>query len=62
MRNPYRSPAIEQGLSPFRNVNMLAGIENFPEFFTRKRRASLVKARLLEKYVPLFKEESTELV
>ena len=45
MRNPYRSPAIEQGLSPFRNVNMLAGTENFPEFFTRKRRACLVKAR-----------------
>ena len=62
MRNPYRSPAIEQGLSPFRNVNMLAGTENFQEFFTRKRRASLEKARLLEKYVPLFKEESTEIV
>ena len=39
MRNPYRSPAIEQGLSPFRNVNMLAETKNFPEFFfTRKRR------------------------
>ena len=44
MRNPYRSPAIEQGLSPFRNVNMLAGRENLLEFFTRKRRACLVKA------------------
>ena len=44
MRNPYRSPAIEQGLSPFRNVNMLARTENLPEFFTRKRRACLVKA------------------
>ena len=49
MRNPYRSPAIEQGLSPFRNVNMLARTENLPEFFTRKRRACLVKAEQLEK-------------
>ena len=45
MRNPNRSRAIEQGLSPFRNVNMLAGTENLPELFTRKRRACLVKAR-----------------
>ena len=46
MRNPYRSLAIEQGLSPLRNVNMLTGTENLPEFFiTGKRRASLVKAR-----------------
>ena len=44
-RNPYRSPAIEQGLSPFANVNILPGRENLLEFFTRKRRAFLVKAR-----------------
>ena len=49
MRNPYRSPAIEQRLNPFRNVNMLAGTKNLPEFFKRKRRACLVKARQLEK-------------
>ena len=45
MRNPYRSPAIEQGLSPLRNVNMLAGTENLPEFFARKGKACVVKAR-----------------
>ena len=45
MRNPYRSPVIEKGLSPFTNVKMLAGTDNLPEFFTRKRRACLVKAR-----------------
>ena len=45
MRNPYRSPAIEQRLNPFRNVNMLAGTKNLPEFFKRKRRACLVRAR-----------------
>ena len=32
MRNPYQSPAIEQGLSPFANANMLRGTENVPEF------------------------------
>ena len=45
MRNPYRSHAIEQGLRPFRNVNMFAETEKIPEFFTRKRRGFLVKAR-----------------
>ena len=49
MRNPYRSPAIEQGKSPFRNVNMLAWTVNLPEFFTRKRQICLVKARYLKK-------------
>ena len=44
-RNPYRTPAKEQGLSPFANVNILPGRENLLEFFTRKRRAFLVKAR-----------------
>ena len=44
-RNPYRPPAIEQGPSPFANVNILPWRENLLEFFTRKRRAFLVKAR-----------------
>ena len=52
MRNPYRSPAIEQGLSPFRNVNMLAGTKNFPEFFFtrkgRKRNLTTVKTLIQE--------------
>ena len=48
MRNPYRSPAIEQGLSPFANMNMLPGTENLPEFLTRKFRACFLKTRLLE--------------
>ena len=52
MRNPNRSRAIEQALSPFmqfRNVNMLAGTENLPEFFTRKRRACLVEGKAIRK-------------
>ena len=40
-------PLSSRGINkcPFRNVNMLAGTENLSEFFTRKRRACLVKAR-----------------
>ena len=32
MRNPYQSPAIEQGLRAFANANMLPGTEKLPEF------------------------------
>ena len=49
MRNPYQSPAIEQGLNPFANANILPGSENVPEFlYTRKHRACFTKTRYLE--------------
>ena len=43
MRNPYQSPAIEQGLRAFANANMLPGTGNLPEFLTGKRRACFIK-------------------
>ena len=41
--NTYQSPAIEQGLNTFANVNMLPGTEHTQDFLTRKVCACFVK-------------------